>query len=94
MSETFPAELNRVARGWPIKAKCRQKIELAHAQLLFALATLHEAPTRENMARLNSQWAHAWRTLETCGEYKPGPSGTPSEGTKNKNGWGLQEKVA
>lgn len=84
MTEPFPAELNRVARGWPIKAKCRQKIELAHAKLLFALAALHEDPTSENMAWVNSQWANAWRMLVLCGEYKSGPSGTPSEGTKEK----------
>lgn len=84
MAEPFPAELNRVARGWPIKAKCRQKIELAHAKLLFALAALHEAPTQENMTNLQCAWSHAWRTLEVCGEYKPGPSGTPREGTKEK----------
>lgn len=84
MSEMFPAELNRVARGWPIKAECRQKLELAQAHLMIALTALHEAPTMENMAWVNSMWARAQRTLWSCGEYKPGPSGTPSEGTKEK----------
>lgn len=81
---TFPAELNRVARGWPIKAKCRQKLELAQAHLMIALTALHEAPTQENMTNLQSAWSNAWRTLGVCGEYKPGPSGTPSAGNEEK----------
>lgn len=84
MSEMFPAELNRVARGWPLRSQCLTKLRSAHSNLIAALASLHDAPTRENMTWVNGAWAKAERVLMTCGEYKPGPSGTPSEGTKEK----------